>query len=115
MATRLPHGRAKIISPDGRDVVSADAIALLSGVNFGSVEKVIAAVLAIQEFSGTELNQLVNLTDVPLQCVSIGNPHHANRASATRAFCEALAASGRYADLEELLHLQGRFLGNAAD
>lgn len=115
MATRLPHGRAKIISPDGRDVVSADAIALLSGVNFGSVEKVIAAVLAIQEFSGTELNQLVNLTDVPLQRVSIGNPHHANRASATRAFCEALVASGRYADLEELLHLQGRFLENAAD
>lgn len=115
MSNRLPHGRAKIISPDGRDVVAADAIALLSGVNFGSVEKVIAAILAIKEFSGTELYQLVNLTDVPLQRVSIGNPHHANRASATRAFCGAIAASGDYADLEELLHLQGRFVENAVD
>lgn len=115
MATRLPHGRARIITPDGRDVVAADAIALLSGVNFGSVEKVIAAIMAIEEFSGTQLYLLVNLPDVPLQRVSIGNPHHANRASATRAFCEAIAASGKYDDLEKLLHLQGRFVENAVD
>lgn len=66
---RLPAGRPI----PGTEVVSADAIAMLSRVNLGSVIKVIAALEALERHmlpKGINLSQLVRLADAPLHAPS---------------------------------------------
>jgi hypothetical protein len=90
-------------------VVAADAVALLSGVNFSSVEKVLVAAHLIKEFSGTDLDTLLNLGDVPLSRVDLYSPEDRPRADATRLFCESVAAHKLGEKFENTLHLRGRF------
>lgn len=107
---RTLRGVPTIVHPEREThIVAADAIALLSGVNFASVEKVIAAMAVIAEYSGADPALLMNLSDVPMERVRLSDPIHAIRAMNTRELCEDIAASGRYHSLDELLHLSGRF------
>lgn len=107
---RVPMGRPSF-QHSNRGVVAADAITLLSGVNFGSVEKVLAAIQLIHEYSGTDLQALLKLSDVPLERVNPTEPQYEARARATRAFCEDAAVSREADAYAQVLHLDGRFLG----
>lgn len=107
---RTLRGVPTIVHPEREThIVAADAIALLSGVNYASVEKVIAAMAVLVDYSGTDPSLLMNLSDVPTKRVVLSDPSHASRAANTRELCEDIAASGRYHGLEDLLHLTGRF------
>lgn len=90
-------------------VVLADALALLSGVNFGSIEKVIAALEAIAEATGMDMTALLKLEDVPLQRTVLGSRGDATRADATGAFCRTVSAVTERIDIEETLRLRARF------
>lgn len=109
---RVPMGRPAI-THNSSAVVAADAVSLLSGVNFGSVEKVLAALQLIHEFSGTDLQALVKLADIPLERVNPAEPQYRARARATRALCEDIAVSRVSDKYAQVLHLDGRFLGVA--
>lgn len=62
---RIPQGRPM----QGTDATAADAIALLSGVNYGSVVKVLAAIEAIKTGTGLTVEQVVQFTDIPTEAV----------------------------------------------
>lgn len=98
------------IDHKGAHVVSADAIALLAGVNFGSVEKVMAALDAINRYSGTDMELLTDLEAVPLERVDLYSKGDAERAGNTKAFCKALVRTRRFFYLEDILKLEARFL-----
>jgi hypothetical protein len=108
MPPNKPRGNATIKSNRG-PVVPADAISLLSGVNFGSVVKMLAALHALQEFTGTDIETLVRLSDVPLERVQPERSEDADRARATRGLIEDLVDSEQFDELDEILHLRGRF------
>lgn len=99
---RTDEGRADI-EYEGFEVITADVVALLSGVNFSAVEKVIAALHVIQEFSEEEAENLIDLNAVPLKRVRREDPDHAGRAFATMTFCEDLVACGRFRSYQNLL------------
>lgn len=97
-------------------VVAADAISLLSGVNFGSVEKVIAALhiltrasTELPQFAGTDAQTLVMLSNVPTHRVIVGDLADTRRAVNTLQACEAIVDSGKFTDLDDVLKLRGRF------
>ena len=93
-------------------VVAGDAIILLSGVNFGSVEKVLAAVHAISQYAGTDSSILTSLPALPLRGINaayVDTEQQANRILATRRFCEDLVDSEAYPYLEGILKLRARF------
>ena|GEM_PF-3835721 len=98
------------IDHHGAHVVSADAIALLAGVNFGSVEKVMAALDAINRYSGTEMELLTDLEAVPLERVDLYSKSDAERAGNTKEFCKALVRTRQFSYLEDILKLEARFL-----
>jgi len=91
------------------EVVPADAIALLSGVNFSAVAKVLAAIELIAEHAGMSSDLLCYLDDIPLDRVIVGEPEYNFRASKTREFVQSLADEWHGSDAGELLHLRGRF------
>jgi hypothetical protein len=97
------NGIARIVHDD-KDVVAADAITLLSGVNFSSVKKVIAAIQALSEFTGTDVQELVRLSDVPSAGVrGDDDPDNRYRATATRALCEDIALDSDFEFYDHLL------------
>ena len=53
----------------GETVVAADAITLLSGITFGSVVKVLAAIEAVRMTTGADIADIVNLANVPIERV----------------------------------------------
>ncbi len=105
---REPSGVARI-QHKGRNVVAADAITLLSGVNFNSVVKVLAAVEALRAICGTTPVSLVSFSDVPLDRCLLNSPQDEGRAAATRDLCEHVAARVESRDLIDVMHLRGRF------
>lgn len=100
---------------DKKPVVAADVISLLSGVNFGSVEKVIAALHILTkcadmpQFAGTDAQALIRLSDVPTHRVIVDDPEDTRRATNTLAACEAIVDSGAFTYLDDVLKLRGRF------
>lgn len=105
---RIPTGRPAIHN-DGFPVVTLDAVALLSGVNFGTVEKVFAALIAIQSHGCVPMSTLVKFNDMPLERVLLDNPRDQDRAIATRKLCEDIANCGEFDYLDHILKLRGRF------
>ena len=90
------------------DVVPADVLALLSGVNFSSVEKTLAALTALQEYSGRDTALLAKLSSVPLHRVIVGDPRFEERARATMRVCEEIADTCSD-EIDDLLNLTNRF------
>lgn len=74
-----------------KPVILADAIALLSGVNFGSVEKVIAALELLSAHANAGAPLTAKLDDVPVARVVLGSRGDATRADNTRALCYRIA------------------------
>lgn len=99
---RTEDGRPDIHHGDC-NVVAADAIALLSGVNFSTVERVLAALHVIQDYSDTEAGKLIDLGAVPLKRVQPEDRGDIYRAVSTRTFFENLIASGRYRSYQNVL------------
>lgn len=113
---RLDAGRPTI-EYAGERVLAADVLALLSGVNFGSVEKVLAAIHAIHEYAGTPHAELVQLEDVPLVRVNVRDVSDAERARRARELCEDIAECKTlygYAEVDALLYLTDRFVNGSA-
>jgi hypothetical protein len=108
MLIRRTRTGIPVIKHKGHEVVAADALALISGANFGSVVKVLAGLHALQAFTGGDLRQLVELSNVPTERVQMDALGDSERRAATRILCEDIAASGRFAYLEDILHLRGR-------
>jgi hypothetical protein len=108
MNERKAAGRA-VISHKEQPVVPADIISLLSGVNFGSVEKVLAALHAIREYAGTTPSSLIDVYNVPLQRVDVTDSGDAKRAAATEQLLEDLIAAGPAEEVERTLGLRLRF------
>ena len=96
---RTPKGYA-VLSHRRLPVVAADAIVLLSGVNFISVVKVLAAIEAMQNYAGTDANLLVDLSNVPTERCHPEKDEDADRAYATREYCEAVVDAALDSDLE---------------
>ena len=94
---------------DGTEVVPADVLALLSGVNFGSVEKVLAALKVLHENSGTDLSLLTDLSGVPLHRVVLHDSRFRTRAENTLRVCEELSDRCIDKDVSEILNLAQRF------
>lgn len=113
--SRLRSGIPTIVF-NKKPVVAADAISLLSGVNFGSVEKVIAALHILTEastqlpqFAGTDSQTLIRLSDVPTHRVIVGAVEDSRRATNTLEACEAIVDSNKFIYLDDVLKLRGRF------
>lgn len=89
-------------------VVVADAVALLSGVNFSSLVKVFAALEAIKAVSG--VTDLTNFAEVPLLRVDPSDSQFSERAERTDAFVKMVARDpGLSPELREALKLAERF------
>lgn len=105
---RTEQGRPIVLS-NGRQFVPADAIALLSGVNFGSVEKVIAAIEALRQYSGTDMDELLSLSRVPTERVVLGDERYAKRETETIMLCRGIARTNKVKAIQDMLHLYERF------
>lgn len=108
MKNRIDSGRPTINFKD-RQVVSADAIALLSGVNFGSVEKMLAAIYALHRFTGTDVEELVRLSDAPLHRVVLDDYRDTVRAKNTLALVFAVVDSSVAVEVEDIIKVRSRF------
>lgn len=106
--TRTEQGH-QVALKDGKQFVAVDAIALLSGVDFGSVEKVLAAIRAIHQYSGIDMGELLKLVNVPLQRVILGDERYASREIATIMVCLRIARATTDPQVNDLLHLRERF------
>jgi len=92
----------------GQEFVAADVLALLSGVNFNSIVKVVAAIHALHQYSGTPIPPLLNLSAVPLNRVEVDDPAYAGRMENTLRVCRAIAENADDT-IDDILFLQGRF------
>lgn len=101
---RIPCGRPM---PE-TDVVAVDALALLSGVNYGSVVKVLAAIEAIKIHTGQTADAIVQFTDAPTQPVHFDGSD-SERIEATDRFVHDLVNSDAVAFLEYVLRHRSRF------
>lgn len=87
---------------------AADTVALLSGVNLGSVVKVLAAVDALSKHLNVSANDLVCHEDMPVVAPKFDGTD-ANRVESTRKLAGEVAADPRLEYLREALHLGDRF------
>lgn len=104
---RIPSGRAMPNQPN-RDAVATDAIALLSGVNFGSVVKVLAAIEAIRAHTGIEPNDIVKFTDVPTEPVQFDGTFE-SRVTATDELVGSIVRGNKANFLDYVLRHKKRF------
>lgn len=90
---------------------AADAIALLSGVNYSSVEKVLCAIHLLEDELGyTMAGDLTKYKDVPLRAVNATNPGH--RGAAAMELCLKIARDPKHIrNAEGVLNLANRFRG----
>ena len=98
-----------VIEHSGTHVVPVDAIVLLTGVNFGSVRKVLAGIRALQRFTGVDPGVLIDWENIPERRIYPEDPRDQDRADATRDLCVDLIALSDVSDIEEILHLDERF------
>lgn len=98
-----------VIDYSGTKVVPVDAIVLLTGVNFGSVRKVLAGIHALQRFTGVSPDALVDLENVPARRIYPEDPRDQDRAEATRDLCLDLITLLDVSDIDTILHLGERF------
>ena len=101
---RIPSGRPM---PE-TDVVAVDAIALLAGVNYGSVVKVLAAIEAIKIHTGQSADSIVAFTDSPTEPVHFDGTDTA-RIDATDKFIHDLVNNSQVAFLDYALRHRQRF------
>lgn len=106
---RVPHGRPI----PGTDIVNSDVIALLSGVNYSSVEKVLAAIRIIQQETGASFEDIVEFTSAATQSVRPDDPEYGERAKAALSFCQEVARDEDYAYTDYVLHLHRRFTNHS--
>lgn len=110
-----PHTR----EPDGEllansNVVACDALAYLSGVNYGSVVKVIAAMHAIAAYTELNVEDVAGrFESVPTQSPQPGNPEHKMRLRETDRFVRAVIKQGFALPYEDLLRTRVRFPAQA--
>lgn len=105
--------------PDGiplvdHGVIASDAIAYLSGVNYGSVVKVLAAAAAVDEFlyvesDGEDESDILDMRGVPTTAPQPGNPAHSRRLAVTDTFVRKVVASGIASKYRDLLDKLPRF------
>ena len=100
-----------VIKYGKHSVVAADALSLLSGVNFGSVVKMLAALNALHSFTAVDMQALADYGNVPTERVQPDDVYDQIRADATLALCKGIADSRKYPHLEGVLKLRGRFNG----
>lgn len=112
--TRTEQG-CPVTLNDGKQFVAADAIALLSSVDFESVEKVLAAIRAIHQYSGIDMEELLELVNVPLQRVVLGDERFASREIAAIMVCLRIARATTDPEINDLLQLADRFRVARAD
>lgn len=91
----------------GTNAVSTDVVAMLSGVNFGSVVKVFAAIEAVRIHLGAAPEDIVRFGDIPLESVhSAEDPH--NRYEATELIVNEMARSREIDFLDYVLRHKRR-------
>lgn len=115
MNSKAPHSAAfkpkAQRTEDGRpdihytncDVIAADVVALLSGVNFSTVERVLAALYVVQDYTGTDPAKLIDLEAVPLKRVHPEDHEDMYRAVSTHTLFEDIITSGRYRSYQNVL------------
>ncbi len=86
----------------GTQIVLTDAVAYLSGVNYGSVVKVIAAIEAVARATDTPMVDCVDFGCVPTTPVTPHDPECRTRLRETDKFVRSLVRGG-YADPYEVL------------
>ncbi len=94
------------ISHHGKPVVAADAVALLSRCNYGSVEKVLVALAVLQDYTGLSLASLVKLSDIPLERVHPERTTDKERAVNSVCLVRDIAQERYPHDIEYLLYLR---------
>lgn len=120
---REKNGQPVRIQDTQETFVPVDAITLLSGVNFGSVEKVLAAIAVLQRSTSVDIRDLASFYRCPTEKVAMNNPQHAERAMSTRQLVDRVVSEWvEYApptpyeaqyhqDVDDVLHITGRFGG----
>lgn len=98
----------------GTDLVAVDAISFISGVNFGSVVKVLAAIQLVTEELDTSMDEVVNPTQMPHKpCKFDGTTDR--REKETAAFVDLMMKSPINIDLKEYLNLFRRLSSRQAN
>lgn len=101
---RIPQGRPLT----GENFRSADAIALLAGVNLGSVVKVLAAIEAIRIHTGARTDDIVRFSDIPTEPVRFDGSCE-TRVVATDHAVAAIARNPAVSFLNYILRFKQRF------
>jgi hypothetical protein len=101
---RTPNGRLMRNS----SAVAADVITLLSGVNFGSVVKVLAAIDVLATHLGIDPADVVAFGSVPLERAQFEGNHEA-RVQATEALLREIIVCAQHDELEYVLKHRARF------
>lgn len=101
--------------PDGEllpnsNVIACDVLAYLSGVNYGSVVKVIAAMHALKGYTDLTLEEVAGrFESVPTEAPQPGNPAHKQRLRNTDRFVRGIVATGFADPYDSLLRSTVRF------
>lgn len=94
-------------------LVAVDAVSMLSGVNFGSVVKVFAAIQLVTNELGLRMDQVVRAEDMPVQpCKFDGST--TSREQETALFAELILKSPINPHLKEYLNLRRRLASRQA-
>ena len=92
----------------GQKAVAVDVIALLAGVNYGSVIKVISAIEAMRVHTDLGVEEIVKFTDAPTEPVRFDGRHE-KRICATDQLVRAVVINRDIEFLDYVLRHKARF------
>lgn len=104
---RIPNGRA-LPGERSRGAVAVDAIALLAGVNYGSVVKVLAAIRAVRDHTDIPVEIITDFCDAPTEPVQFDGRHD-TRVQATDALIHDIVNDESIEYLDYVLRHRARF------
>lgn len=93
----------------GTKIVACDALAYLSGVNYGSVVKVLAAIDALYRATNVAVDCIVDIDAAPTTALQVNNKEHRQRVRETDILVRNLVKRGFADQHQDLLKLSARF------
>lgn len=106
----MPHPEGKPEPIPGSDALLCDSVAYLSGVNYGSVVKVLSALNAISDYALLPIGEALDVDNIHPDPVTPSNPDTHLRVRNTDIFVRALVQAGFASKYPALAKPTAKFL-----